>query len=135
MYNRIILAGRLANEPEMKQVSSGHVVATFTVAVNRKYKKEEADFIRCEAWGKTAENIEKYFSKGKPIIVEGALKIDSWKDGENYKTAASVNVDNFSFVSGAGDVKTNDEPKTEHKTTPKPDPIYQTLGDEDDLPF
>ena len=70
----------------MKFTQSNMAVANFGVAVNRKWtdgageKKEETTFVDCEAWGKTAEAIGKFFAKGRPIFIEGRLKFDEWQD-------------------------------------------------------
>jgi len=82
--NRIILLGNLTRDPELKIVGTSNV-CNFGIAVNRQVRsqagtRQETTFIDIEAWGKTAENIAKYFNKGKPILIEGRLKLDEWQD-------------------------------------------------------
>ena len=72
-FNKVILVGNLVADPELKQTPSGVSVATFTLAVQRRYAKpddaQQADFINIVAWRQTAEFISRYFSKGKSILV------------------------------------------------------------------
>lgn len=81
--NKVIITGRLCDNPTFRQTQSGISSATFTVAVDRPYQKDkekQADFIRCMAWRGTAEFVNKYFSKGDPIEVIGSLRTGSYKD-------------------------------------------------------
>ena len=84
-YNKIILVGRLTKDPETKFISSGTQVSNFNLAVDRDYPKNsnEADFIRIVTFGKTAEFVSQYMTKGRLVLVEGSLRINKWeKDGE-----------------------------------------------------
>jgi single-strand DNA-binding protein len=86
--NIVVIGGNLTGDPELKYLPSGSAVAEFTVAINERWKKddqaqEQTHFIRCHAFGKTAENIAKYFKKGERIIVNGGLSQDSWDDKGN----------------------------------------------------
>lgn len=107
--NKVILLGRLTADPELRQTPSNISVASFTVAVNRPFSKgaeRQADFIDCVAWRNSADFVSKYFSKGKPILVEGRLQVRSYEDKQGVKRRAyEVVCDNVSFVEGA--------PKTE----------------------
>lgn len=82
--NKVIIKGRLTADPELKSTASGISACKFTVAVDRKYTKQngekEADFIRCQAWRSTAEFITKYFRKGNMILAEGLLRTGSYQD-------------------------------------------------------
>lgn len=87
--NRVILVGTLTRDPQVKMIGADRAVANFGLAMNRKYKNkagelvEEATFVDIEAFGKTAEVIGQYLTKGKQCYVEGYLKLDTWeKDGE-----------------------------------------------------
>ena len=101
--NKIILKGRLTNNPELRQTPNDVSVAKFTIAVNRKFDREKTDFINCEAWRSTAEFISKYFGKGKEIAIVGELHIDkSEKDGNTiYYT--KVVVDEAEFCGNKSD--------------------------------
>ena len=100
--NKVILIGRLTADPELRQTPQGTSVARFTVAVDRRFRKEggqQADFITCVAWRQQAEFICRYFNKGKLIGIEGQIQSRSW-DGQDGKRqyATEVLVDNVEFV-------------------------------------
>ena len=107
--NKVILIGNLTRDVELKQLPSGNPVAQIGLAINREWKdkdgekKEEVTFVDCEAWGKTAEIMAKYLAKGKPVFIDGRLKLDSWeKDGEK-RSKIKVVVESFQFLgSGKG---------------------------------
>ena len=81
--NKVILLGRLTKDVELRYTQNDKPVASFTIAVNRFFEKDKADFINCVAWNKTAEFINKYFSKGKQLLIAGRLQVrDYEKDGK-----------------------------------------------------
>ena len=83
--NKVILMGRLTREPEVRYSDGAEplAVARYTLAVNRRFKKDEADFVPCVAFGKAGEFAEKYFKKGHLVSIIGRLQVRSWdKDGE-----------------------------------------------------
>lgn len=93
--NKVILIGRLTNDPELRE-NENSKMAKFTVAVNR--LKEGADFINCIAWNKTAELISKYFNKGSQIALEGRINTGSYeKDGKKVYTTDII-VENITFI-------------------------------------
>lgn len=104
--NKTLLAGNLTRDPEMLVTPKGTAIVQFGIAITRKYKgdsgalMEETTFVDCEAWSKTAESISKFFTKGKPIFVEGRLKLDSWEDKTSgqKRSKLKVVVDSFQFV-------------------------------------
>lgn len=94
MLNKVILQGRLCQNPELRYTQSGTAVTSFTLAVDRDMKNKETgerqtDFIDCVAWRNTAEFAANYFSKGRMAVVEGRLQIRDWtdKDGNKRKSA------------------------------------------------
>lgn len=98
--NKVILMGRLAADPELKTTTGGTSVVQFSVAVNRKYSKEEqkVDFIDCTAFGKTADFLGKYFRKGSSVIVFGNIQVESWKDKDgNNRRSTKIIVDELQF--------------------------------------
>ena len=108
-YNKVILMGNLTRDPELKQTPSNQSVAQIGLAVNRKFKgrdgdmKEETTFVDCEAWGRTAETMSKYLAKGRPVFVEGRLKLDQWQDKDgNNRSKLKVVIDTFQFVDSRG---------------------------------
>ncbi len=106
-YNKVILMGNLTRDPEMRFLPSNMPVAQIGLAVNEKWKNKQTDqweervnFIDCEAFGRTAEVINQYFQKGKPILIEGKLRLDQWeKDGQK-RSKLKVVIDSFEFVGG-----------------------------------
>jgi single-strand DNA-binding protein len=135
-YNKVLLMGNLTRDPELKRTSSDMAVAQISIAVNRRYKdktgelKEETTFVDCEAWGKTAETMAKYLSKGKPVFVEGRLKLDQWQDKDgNNRSKLKVVIEKFEFVdSRGGQSSTPSTPSTTETVTVAPPA-------DDDIPF
>jgi len=84
-FNKIIIAGRLARDPERRISSDGKVFANFTIAVNRNFKADEADFFDCVCFGNTADYILNYVRKGYLVLVEGSLQINKWADRDGVK--------------------------------------------------
>ena len=102
--NHVILTGRLCADPDMRQTSGGTAIASYRLAVDRRYKKEgqpNADFINCIAFGKGAEFAERYLQKGTKIAVEGRIQTGSYTkdDGTNVYTVDIV-VEHHEFVEG-----------------------------------
>lgn len=117
-YNKVFLMGNLTRDPQMKYLPSQTAVAEFGIACNRKYKtaagedKEEVAFVDCTAFGRQAETIEQYMTKGKPIFIEGRLRWDSWDDkaGGGKRSKITVVVENFQFIGGRDDGGGHSEP-------------------------
>lgn len=109
-FNRVILMGNLTREPELRYLPNNTAVCEFGIATNRRYRdrdgnqKEDVCFVDVSAFGRQGETINQYMSKGRPILIEGHLKFDSWtgQDGQK-RSRLSVVVDNFQFVGGRGD--------------------------------
>lgn len=107
-FNRVILAGNMTRDPESRALPSGQALTKFSLAINRSYttkegeKREEVTYVDIESYGKQAEVIAKYCSKGSGILVEGRLKLDSWDDkktGEK-RSRLGVVLENFTFIGG-----------------------------------
>lgn len=101
--NKVILAGRLTKDPELRTTTSGTTVTQFDIAVNRRGAKDgqqtQADFITVVAWRQTAEFITRYFKKGNAICVAGSIQTRSYTDKNNQKrTATEVVADEAYFV-------------------------------------
>ena len=103
--NKVFLAGNLTRDPELSYLPSQTSVVNFGMAISRKWKskdgvqKEEVCFVDCVGFGKTADNINKYMTKGKPLFIEGRLKFESWtaQDGSK-RSKHKIVVDNFQFL-------------------------------------
>ena len=103
MYNRVGIMGRFAQDPVLRQMPSGAVMVTFTLAVERDYRDQSGergtDFIDCVAWRKTAEFVSKYFTKGRAALVDGRLQVRHWADESgNKRRAMEVLVEDVHFV-------------------------------------
>ena len=89
--NHTTLSGNLTRDPELRTVGADRTVANFTLANNRRYKagdgepREETLFLDCEAWGRPAELVAQYLTKGSPLVVEGRLRLDQWTDKDGGK--------------------------------------------------
>jgi single-strand DNA-binding protein len=98
--NRVILIGRLTKDPEIR-TSGNYTIASFSIAVDRKYKREgeaEVDFFNCTAFNKTAELVEKYCKKGTKMVVEGRIQNDNYeKDGVKHY-GVKIMVDSLEFA-------------------------------------
>ena len=108
-FNKVILIGNLTKDIELKQTQSGMVFTSFDLAVARAFKNKqtgevETDFIRCQAWGKTAEFLGRYFSKGKSVVIEGDLRNNNYTDQNGVKHYGFVvNVQTVSFAGNKSD--------------------------------
>ena len=111
-FNKVILAGNLTRDPELRYTPKGTAVARITLAVNRTWKgengesKEEVSFVDVDIWGRQAEVISQYMKKGRPLLVEGRLKQDTWEDKNTKQKQSKLKVvlESFSFIdSNRGD--------------------------------
>ena len=110
-FNKTILMGNLTRDPEIKSLPSGQTVTNFGLAVSERWtdktsgeKREEVCFVDVDAWGRQGEVVLEYFSKGKPILVEGKLKFRQWEAEDGSKRSKhSITLDRFSFVGSKND--------------------------------
>ena len=152
--NKVILIGRLARDPDMRTTGSGMTVTRFTVAVSRDFSsrnnngQQQTDFVGCVAFGRQAENIAKYCSKGTQVAVDGRIQTGSYdaQDGQKRYTTDVV-ADNVTFLGSKGGNSSSEysqpmpdysEPQVE--TTDVSEDPFKDFGDEislsdDDLPF
>jgi len=105
-FNKVILAGNLTRDPELRYTPKGTAVARIGLACNRKWKsetgelKEEVTFVDVDAFGKQAETIGQYLKKGRPILIEGRLRYETWEDKQTKqkKSKLGVVMENFQFL-------------------------------------
>ena len=154
-FNKVILAGNLTRDPELRYTPSGTAIAKFGLAVNRKWKdgqsgemKEEVTFVDIDAFGKQAETIGQYLKKGRPILIEGRLKLDQWEDKQSQQKRSRLGVvlESFSFLDsgssreGGGDFGSGAAPMS-RPSRPQAAPPPSSSGpdsmppEEDDVPF
>lgn len=148
MLNRVILIGRLTRDPELRYTPNGTAVATFTLAINRKFNKEETDFIDIVAWRGLAENCANYLGKGRMAAVEGRLQVRTYENKEGQKRKITeVVADDVRFLDkgGTGSSSGSGQTPGSHR---EPDP-WEDLGrevrledidivdrnEEDEIPF
>jgi single-strand DNA-binding protein len=121
--NKVMLIGNLTRDPELRVTPKGTAICTFSIAVNRKFKddsggeREEVTYVDIEAWGKSGENISKYCTKGRPLFVEGRLRLDQWEDKttKEKRSRMKVVLENFQFLGGGrseGGAGEGGEPRT-----------------------
>lgn len=109
MLNQVILQGRMVSDPELRTTQSGISSLSFALAVGRNFRPKDggergADFIRCNAWRRTAENIAKYTSKGTMLLVRGNIQTSAFtNDDGSRRYSTTVNVDDFYFVENKKD--------------------------------
>lgn len=145
MINTVALTGRLTADPELKHTSNGIAVVSFCVAVNRRFKDQQADFINCVAWRQTAEFICKYFVKGQMIGLEGSIQTCNYTDQDgNKRNATEVLVENASFCeSKKSESNSRPSPSAAAPAAAAPSPGYfsgssedfEEITPDDDLPF
>jgi single-strand DNA-binding protein len=105
-FNKVILVGNLTRDPELRYTPKGMAIAKIGLAVNRNWtsesgeKKEEVTFVDVDAFGKQAETIGQYLKKGRPILVEGRLRLDQWEDKQTQQKRSRLGVvmESFQFM-------------------------------------
>jgi single-strand DNA-binding protein len=105
-FNKVILAGNLTRDPELRYTPKGTAIAKIGLAINRKWRsesgelKDETTFVDVDAFGKTAETIGQYLKKGRPILVEGRLRYETWDDKQTGQKRSKLGVvlDSFQFM-------------------------------------
>lgn len=130
--NSVVLMGRITRDVELRYTQNNTATVRFTLAVDRDRKKGETDFISCQAWGKTAEMMDKYLAKGCRCVVQGSIRTGSYDDRSGNKVyTTDVNVDRLEIV----DFK--DSPKNQFKETKEESPFEKEIdfGENEELPF
>ncbi len=151
-FNKVILAGNLTRDPELRYTPKGTAVCKFALAVSRNWtneageKKEDVTFVDIDAFGRQAEVISQYMKKGRPFLVEGRLKLDQWDDKQTGQKRSRLGVvlESFSFLDsgnrneGGGQAEA---PRARPAPTPAPAAAPAGGSDEagppadDDVPF
>lgn len=138
MLNHITAAGRLTKDPELRRTQNGVAVASFTIACDRDIKdasgNKQTDFIDCVAWRNTAEFVDKYFTRGRMVIVSGRLQMREWTDKNgNKRRNAEILAESVYF----GDSKRSVENTEKNETNESAQTVDfdQVEIDDDELPF
>ena len=133
--NKVILGGRMTADPELKQTPQGVSVTSFSIAVNRRGKDAQTDFINCVAWRQTADFICRFFKKGSSICITGSIQTRTWNDQQNNKRyATEVVAEEAFFVDAKADAPASfgtDVPVFQSQPAPK----LEEIASDDDLPF
>jgi len=151
-FNKVILAGNLTRDPELRYTPKGVAIAKLGLAINRTWKtetgetKEEVTFVDIDAFGRQAETIGQYMKKGRPILIEGRLKLDQWDDKQTGQKRSRLGVilESFQFMdsvrSGDGGAAPA-APRPRPAAPPAGEPVAQLSPEpdgpppEDDVPF
>ena len=137
--NLVIIAGRLTRDPEVKYIASGKAVCNFSIANSRFFKdksgekKEETSFVEVTCWDKTAEWVGESIKKGRPVLVEGRLKSESWEDKTTGQKRSRTGVSATSVLPLDWDGE-----KSESRPTSQQRPAatnQEELPQDDDIPF
>ena len=146
-FNKVILAGNLTRDPELRYTPKGTAIAKITLAINRKWRtetgemKEDVTFVDVDAFGKSAETIGQYLKKGRPILMEGRLRYETWEDKQTNQKRSKLGVvlETFQFIDSqrpgeAGPSAAAPRPKTA-ASPPEPAVDSEPPPVEDDVPF
>jgi single-strand DNA-binding protein len=146
-FNKVILAGNLTRDPELRYTPKGTAIAKIGIAVNRTWKneagetKEEVTFVDVDAFGRQAEVIGQYLKKGRPLLLEGRLKLDTWEDKNTHQKVSKLRVvlESFSFLdsrgeAGGGEAFRKPAPAAAPASS-APEEIPGEPPNEDDVPF
>jgi len=155
-FNKVIIAGNLTRDPEMRYTPKGTAIASFGLATNRRWKtetgemKDEVTFVDIDAFGRQAEVIAQYMKKGRPLLVEGRLKFNEWEDKNTHQKVSKLRVvlESFSFIdSNRGEsamtgeaqrTRTGAAPAAPAASTSASEPAVPeapAAPEEDDVPF
>ncbi|MBO4983338.1 MAG: single-stranded DNA-binding protein [Clostridia bacterium] len=135
--NKVILGGRMTADPELKQTPQGVSVTSFSIAVNRRGKDAQTDFINCVAWRQTADFICRFFKKGSSICISGSVQTRTWNDQQNNKRyATEIVADEAYFVDSKADAPvggsfSSDAPAFQTQENAR----FEEVASDDDLPF
>ena len=151
--NKVMLIGNLTRDPELRVTPKGTAICQFSLAVNRKFKdesggeREEVTYVDIEAWSKQGETIAKYCTKGRPLFVEGRLRLDQWEDKttKEKRSRMKVVLENFQFLGGGqrdgaaagGEGGEGSAPRSyaPRRTTPRPAAPAPQENLDEDVPF
>jgi single-strand DNA-binding protein len=146
-YNKIIIMGNLTRDPDYKQLGNGQALCRLTIANNRTYKNRQTGatvsdvcFVDVDVWGPQAESCRQYLQKGRPVLVDGRLKLENWKDNEGKPRSKHLIVaESVTFLgSGQGSENASQEGSSAKVTGPLGGGEIEFKDEspfEDDLPF
>ena len=148
-FNKVLLMGNLTRDPEVRYTPKGTAVGDLAIAINDSYKaqdgtiKETVTYVDIEVWGRQAETCKQYLTKGRPIFIEGKLKLDQWEQDGQKKQKLKVTADRVQFLgggpgrSGGGSASAGGGGDTARPARPAPTGPEETPPppSDDDIPF
>ncbi len=155
-FNKVIIAGNLTRDPELRYTPKGTAIARIGMALNRRWKndagemQEEVTYVDVDAFGRQAEVVAQYLKKGRPLLVEGRLRLDQWEDKQSGQRRSQMRVvlESFSFMDGGGGGNRGETSDPFEQTAPQsrpaapaqgrpvPPPVHDDgLPEDDDVPF
>lgn len=151
-FNKVILLGNLTRDPEVRYTPKGSAVCDIGIAVNRVYttdnneKREETTFVDVTLWGRTAEIAGEYLKKGRPVMIEGRLQLDTWDDKQSGQKRSKLKVvgETLQLIgsrpggsggSGGGSAEGGEEERPARGKTPPPKASAPAEPDDDEIPF
>jgi single-strand DNA-binding protein len=146
-FNKVILLGNLTRDPEVRYTPKGTAVTELGMAVNRVYnaengeKREETTFVDVTLWGRTAEIAGEYLKKGRPVLIEGRLQLDTWDDKQSGQKRSKLKVVGEGLqllggrpgAGGGGDEEGGPRPTS--RPAPPPKASVPSEPDDDEIPF
>jgi single-strand DNA-binding protein len=150
-FNKVILVGNLTRDPEIRYTPKGSAVADIALAINRNYtldtgeKREEVTYVDVVLWARLAEIAGEYLKKGRPVLIEGRLQMDSWDDKQSGQKRTKIRVvgetmqllgsrPGASGSTGGGDEESSSAPRSSSKSAPPPK-AAPAEPDDDEIPF
>lgn len=146
-FNKVILVGNLTRDPELRYTPKGMAIAKVGLAINRNWtsesgeKKEEVTFVDVDIFGRTAENVAQYMKKGRPILIEGRLRLDQWDDKQTGQKRSKLGVvaETVQFLGSPAGGEGGDAPRRPAPSAPSAPSSPSAEPDmpppDDDVPF
>ena len=145
-FNQVVLMGNLTRDPELRTTPNGQSVCSFSLALNRSWKgadgslQEATDYVDVTAWGPMGENVAKFVTKGRPVLVSGRLQSRSWEQDGQKRSKVEVVATDVTFLGGRGDGEGGGSaPATANKSEANKDVVIEDISDEpidlSEIPF
>ncbi|HWS56128.1 MAG TPA: single-stranded DNA-binding protein [Pyrinomonadaceae bacterium] len=141
-FNKVILVGNLGRDPELRYTPQGTPVCSFTMATNERRKDKSGEFqdqttwFRVTLWGRQAETASQYLTKGRPVYIEGRLRIEEWSDRDGkQRYTLEVHATDMQFIGGRGDEAQGGAPRSEPQGRPPQGGGGGGEIEDDDIPF
>ena len=147
-FNQVVLMGNLTRDPELRTTPNGQSVCSFSLALNRSWKgadgsqQEATDYVDVTAWGPMGENVAKFVTKGRPVLVSGRLQSRAWEQDGQKRSKVEVVATDVTFLGGRGDGEGQSgggAPATSSKPAATKDVVIEDISDEpidlSEIPF